>query len=694
MISKFKQFLLLILILNQSQASFQSYYWISSQTQNLNSIQWDTICSCCSFQYELCGLESILVINQCSLNDYNQIVFKTLRLQPHYQITLTFIFWRIDEWNDYDFDVYLDYQRVHSNQYSHITSNQNICRNSLYNDELFPISITIPHTMSSITVMLVVERGIWGISQMILEAKLCPVDCESCIENQCLDQFLHFSTLVQQLVVNSSEGWLTNNQIQITTQTFLQAKFLQPNANHLINEIELIPHQAISIQIKVLVYNSNPTEINIEIDDVLVSRTYYTEGWIKYKNGYGYRSQKSISIYQYPHINDKAKISLQLNIQEPTFSLYFAIRDFQLFLKSSLFEYTCNDDNFLPYDGCFQKNFDCIEGCSNCVRGLCLDCKLGWEYFEKEQLCIPICGDLIITSYEECDDGNNILYDGCYQCKHSCPQNCRICEFGKCLECNVNYKLSSNKKQCNSICFNDIKILNGIFQYQSSREWDSNQLCQQSCQLECKLCIDNNCYQCIDGWKLENNECNKFCGDGQVAINSIELCDDGNYNDNDGCYQCQFECIPYCYFCSNQNTCLFCQQYFILQDNQCLPYCGDGIIIEDLEECEDLNNKPYDGCYQCKYSCIQNCEICQLGICLQCNKGYIIYDNFCMNLKENQEEIENQDENQQIQSLNYCGDGIIQKYESCDDFNSLNFDGQNIFNQAVAILKHILLYPI
>ncbi|CAD8190164.1 unnamed protein product [Paramecium pentaurelia] len=436
MISKFKQILLLILILNQSKASFQSYYWISSQTQNLNSIQWDTICSCCSFQYELCGLETILVINQCSLNDYNQIVFKTLRLQPHYQIKLTFIFWRIDEWNDYDFDVYLDYQRVHSNQYSHITSNQNICRNSLYNDELYPISITIPHTMTSITVMLVVERGIWGISQMILEAKLCPVDCESCIENQCLDQFLHFSTLVQQLVVNSSEGWLTNNQIQTTIQTFLQAKFLQPNANHLINEIELIPHQAISIQIKVLIYNSNPTEINIEIDDVLISRTQYTEGWIKYKNGYGYRSQKSISIHQYPHINDKAKISisLQLTKQEPTFSLYFAIRDFQLFLKSSLFEYPCNDDNLLPYDGCFQKNFDCIEGCSNCVRGLCLDCKVGWEYFEKEYLCIPICGDLIITFNEECDDGNNILYDGCYQCKHSCPQNCRICEFGKCLE--------------------------------------------------------------------------------------------------------------------------------------------------------------------------------------------------------------------------------------------------------------------
>lgn len=90
--------------------------------------------------------------------------------------------------------------------------------------------------------------------------------------------------------------------------------------------------------------------------------------------------------------------------------------------------------------------FDCIEGCSNCIRGTCLDCKTGWEYNELEKICIPICGDSLITHFEECDDGNNVPYDGCHLCKYSCAHNCKTCQFGNCLECNVNYSLSLNKK--------------------------------------------------------------------------------------------------------------------------------------------------------------------------------------------------------------------------------------------------------
>lgn len=28
--------------------------------------------------------------------------------------------------------------------------------------------------------------------------------------------------------------------------------------------------------------------------------------------------------------------------------------------------------------------------------------------------CEPICGDTLIRGLEECDDGNDIPYDGCY----------------------------------------------------------------------------------------------------------------------------------------------------------------------------------------------------------------------------------------------------------------------------------------
>ncbi|CAD8129829.1 unnamed protein product [Paramecium sonneborni] len=68
-----------------------------------------------------------------------------------------------------------------------------------------------------------------------------------------------------------------------------------------------------------------------------------------------------------------------------------------------------------------------------------------------------------------------------------------------------------------------------------------------------------------DGQQLQDNKCHQVCGDGIIVINSIEVCNDGNYNDGDDCYQCQFECIPYCFLCSDQSICLTCIQFFIYQ---------------------------------------------------------------------------------------------------------------------------------
>lgn len=37
------------------------------------------------------------------------------------------------------------------------------------------------------------------------------------------------------------------------------------------------------------------------------------------------------------------------------------------------------------------------------------------------------CGDKIINNNEECDDGNLIPFDGCFNCEFSCPLNCQNC---------------------------------------------------------------------------------------------------------------------------------------------------------------------------------------------------------------------------------------------------------------------------
>ncbi|CAK86688.1 unnamed protein product (macronuclear) [Paramecium tetraurelia] len=68
--------------------------------------------------------------------------------------------------------------------------------------------------------------------------------------------------------------------------------------------------------------------------------------------------------------------------------------------------------------------------------------------------------------------------------------------------------------------------------------------------------------------------------------------------------------------------------YYDKQSNDCLPQCGDGIVAGN-EYCDDENNIPNDGCYECKFQCTKNCLICKDGICFECDKGYTLDNNQC-----------------------------------------------------------------
>lgn len=46
-------------------------------------------------------------------------------------------------------------------------------------------------------------------------------------------------------------------------------------------------------------------------------------------------------------------------------------------------------------------------------------CVEGYKF--ENGICIPVCSDGIVRGLEECDDGNTIEFDGCYECQYSCP---------------------------------------------------------------------------------------------------------------------------------------------------------------------------------------------------------------------------------------------------------------------------------
>ncbi|CAD8193348.1 unnamed protein product [Paramecium octaurelia] len=313
-----------------------------------------------------------------------------------------------------------------------------------------------------------------------------------------------------------------------------------------------------------------------------------------------------------------------------------------------------NADPYLEYDfdkckfenyGIFayQYNLCQINKPDNCKVSFVNICQICYDNYELSQnnLCIPQCGNGIIQEYEICDDVNSLQFDGCYQC-------------------------------------------------------------QNSCQVECLQCNNTQCFKCIEGWNLINFKCIAECGDGLVALNSQEQCDDQNDESNDGCYECKFECDLNCLFCNHNLDCLQCQNHFHVQNLVCIPVCGDGIIIEGFEQCDDGNiiendgchqcqfssknicehgyyfidlycqsicgdtiiasneqcddgdELPFDGCYNCEFSCSQNCFDCVDGKCLKCENGYQIMNGLCIDI---------------------CGNGYKSGQEECDDNNQISRDG-------------------
>lgn len=218
------------------------------------------------------------------------------------------------------------------------------------------------------------------------------------------------------------------------------------------------------------------------------------------------------------------------------------------------------------------------------------------------------CGNGIADSAEECDDGNEMSNDGCSQsCTLEVCGNGRIdagedCDNGYvCLDSNVDCTADPN------IC---------VYPF----------FCQLSATDGCQHCRFTFCgdgivqadngEECDDGNGHDGDGCSAFCmkeACGNGRIDPDEVCDDGNTDDGDGCSStCRVsrwcgngivdegeECdeadrnniicyAPYGEFCEYCNADCKTDKY--------LRGCGDGILQEGKEECDDGNTDNGDGC--------------------------------------------------------------------------------------------------
>ncbi|CAD8190851.1 unnamed protein product [Paramecium octaurelia] len=316
----------------------------------------------------------------------------------------------------------------------------------------------------------------------------------------------------------------------------------------------------------------------------------------------------------------------------------------------------CDDANNIPYDGCYECKFQCNYYCQTCYNGVCLQCSIGYYLDQSKNVCYSICGDGILAHDEQCDNENLVPDELCVNCKLLCQQQCTACIEGQCFECiSQGWQLDVINRNCQPIC-GDLLVL-GNEQCDDGNDVSDDGCidCFFQCQQQCTLCENGECRECnIEGWKLSINKCITICGD-QLVLGKEE-CDDGNLIPHDGCFECQFQCQEQCTDCVKGN-CQACNKsgWLLSQNNLCSTYCGDGIAVNPYEQCDDGNDIPYDGCYKCEFQCEQLCTICEFGICYECNQlGWIIKNNKC---------------------TPYCGDGLIVGNEQCDDMNSNQNDG-------------------
>lgn len=261
------------------------------------------------------------------------------------------------------------------------------------------------------------------------------------------------------------------------------------------------------------------------------------------------------------------------------------------------------------------SNSDCKLTCNSnhvCTCSSNSDCAYGERCAGSE--CIQaICGDGVLDIGEQCDDGaanSDVAPDACRtDCRHA------YCDDG----------VTDTGEQCDD--------------GSSNSDYAPN-TCRANCKLpRCGDGVVDSAYgeECDEGSGNSNaagSTCSTSCiipGCGNGALETGEICDDGNTSDHDGCTS----------HCRNN-------------------VCGDGYTWTGVEACEyDHPWSPGD----CRYDCGEDASLCGNGIVDQgeaCDDG--VDRNSDEPIKLSPPEVTCRTDCQRPR----CGDGILDVGEDCD----------------------------
>ncbi|CAD8095623.1 unnamed protein product [Paramecium sonneborni] len=434
-------------------------------------------------------------------------------------------------------------------------------------------------------------------------------------------------------------------------------------------------NQCVNLQCSILEDNTH-IECNQKLKTCTVNATLNGCQLLDQCNNYVIQEQCKIDLlYQECEwINNQNKCTLK-NCTTAQLSIY-SVNTCQQYFYSKCTVNQSFDGCVIPFKSCSEYSLDQCQSLGQ-INYDGISCF--WDEQKKkcqDKICIN--GPPIALNDAECIDYLNVCQRG----------GCRI---KNCYD--FYYPFDS---ACASIFENKSCTTNG-FQC-VLREQCENVLIQDGCT------YDINLQPCI--WL--NNKCQtKTCETAPETLNKHQECESYlltcTVKKEGGCIQkkaCEDNLIKkQCHSDIDNQECVWDDQLNQCFINQCIGFCGDGIIQNNEEQCDDGNYIPYDGCYQCQFQCSFGCIDCDQGQgCKKCDNQFILnYETeICQEIKVliDEDETQNIEESNEIidqrcgenqifinfQCVSQCGNGVLNsKYEQCDDGNQIGGDGCSSF---------------
>ncbi|HEX3596475.1 MAG TPA: DUF4215 domain-containing protein, partial [Polyangiaceae bacterium] len=338
---------------------------------------------------------------------------------------------------------------------------------------------------------------------------------------------------------------------------------------------------------------------------------------------------------------------------------------------------TCGNGKIEGNEVCDDANTKSGDGCA----GDCSGVETGYTCARPGETCVvtqqpATCGNGVVESGEECDDGN--ASDSDASANDGCTADCKLEQGWVC---------PTPGAACQPLQYCGDGMVEGSL---SEGCDDGNAVpgdgCSGICQIEPGYSCPTANQACVNLW---------VCGNGKVDPG--ESCDDGNTADGDGCRaNCSVEPGYTCPKAAD-GTGGACKQT--------QKICGDAIITSG-EECDDGNKAASDGCdatchvepgwscpkpgVACTKTAYCGNDVVDLSIGEDCDDGNTTSGDGCTGACQIEQGYACPTPGAPCVSTVKCGDGKLGGSEQCDDGNNTSSDGCS----ATCVLESGWLCPV